>query len=432
MKVLGLELGTDSVRAAVLDVTNAAPLGPVERVAYPLDHPTPDAAEVPPERFWKALTTAARRAATPVEGIAGVGLTCADSGLVLLDHAGRLLGPIWLQQDRRSRPAARQAWAALGESYRKTTGNRPLPGRVSATSFRQRQRHDPYLGQRVGTYLHLNGWIGFHLTGERAFDPANASCTGLFNTMTDRQWSEKWCDYFEVERTWLPPVLDGTRTLGPLRSAVAGELGVPPGIPVKLGTTDTSSAMLAAGMLSGDLLHVVGTVQSLAVLTNTPRPDARRWTGLSGVGAGFVQTAQNPVGEGAVEWLHQLCFRELSDEQFHQQALPAALERGTRITLDPPDLSGDALELEARRAAFRDVTLATDRLDLLAAVVHEMRRQHERATDALGEGRPFARVFVTGAWDKVRALLPEYPGALVRRIEDGALRGVARLFEWGA
>jgi xylulokinase len=429
MHILALDVGTSSVKAAILDVATANPVSPVAKSAYALDHPTPEAAEVPAERLWGAVTAAAREATRGAEGVAGVGLSCLTPALVLLDERDRPLGPICTHLDRRARPAARQVWAAVGEEFLATVGNRPLPGGITAVCWRQLVNDDPYLAHRVKGYLHVNGWLGLRLTGERAFDPANACFSGLYGTLTDQKWSERWCGYFEVEPAWLPPVVSGDTTLGPLRSAAAAELGVPAGLPVKLGTADTSSAMLAAGMAPGDLLHEVGTTQVLAGLTDQPRPDAKRLTRQLGVRGAFVHVTHNPVGGAALGWLRELCFREQAESEFYEQTVAAALTRQTRVTLDPPYLGGDRLEIEAHRAAFRDLLLTTDRLDLLTAVLDAMRRGHRQAVAALGLGERFGRVFLSGGGTEVvRHLLPEYGPAAVHPLDEGSLRGVARLF----
>src|SRR5438034_5318615 len=253
MHILALDVGTSSVKAAVLDVATAAPVGSIARVAYCLDHPTPDAAEVPAERLWSAVTAAARQAVRASGHVEGIGLSSLTPALVLLDEADRPLGPIWTPLDRRARPAARQTWAAVGEEFLAITGNRPLPGSISVLGYRQQLSEEPYLFRRVKSYLHANGWLTLRLTGERAIDRGNAGVTGLFGTMTTQAWSPRWCDYFEVDSAWLPPVVNGDATAGTLRSAVAAELGVPAGLPVKIGIADTSSGMLAAGMGPGDL-----------------------------------------------------------------------------------------------------------------------------------------------------------------------------------
>jgi xylulokinase len=436
MRILALDVGTSSVKAGVLEVATAAPVGPTARVAYELDAPVPEAAEIPPGRLWDAVTGAAREAVRKA-GVAGlpghdvqaVGLSCMTPALVLLDRADRPLGPIWTHLDRRARPAARQVWGAVGEELLATTGNRPLPGGISAVCFRQQLNDDPYLAHRVGSYLHANGWLGLRLTGERAFDPANASFTGLFGTMIDQKWSRRWLDYFDVEESWLPPVRPGDAVLGTLRAEAAAELGVPAGLPVKLGTADTSSAMLAAGMTRGDLLHEVGTTQVLSVLTDRPQPSAARLTRLLGVGNSFVHVTHNPVGGAALAWIHGLCFAEQSEKEFFERTLPAALNHATRVTLDPPFLGGDRLEIEAHRAAFRDLELTTKREDLLAATLQAMVRRHHAAVAALGVGDNFERIFLTGGGAEViHQLLPPYRSAKVHMLEEGSLRGVARLW----
>jgi xylulokinase len=430
MHVLALDVGTSSVKAAVLDVATAAPVGPIARAAYQLDHPTPEAAEVPPDRLWAAVTEAARTAARGQEGIAAVGISCLTPALVLLDERDRPLAPIWTHLDRRARPAARQVQGTAGDEFLATVGNRPLPGGISVLCYRQQVHDDPYLATRVRSYLHLNGWLGLRLTGERFFDRANACFTGLFGTVTDRQWSPRWCEFFEVERDWLPPVVCGSTTVGSLRSAAAAELGVPAGLPVKLGTADTSSAMLAAGMRPGDLLHSVGTTQVLAALTDQPKPAPERLTRLLGVGDAYVHVTHNAVGGVALDWVHELCFRDQGADEFYDKTVPAAGERSTRVALEPPYLGGDRLEIEAHRAAFRDLTLTAGRLDLLAAVLQALRQQHRRALQALGLGDSFRRIILTGGGAEVvvKGLVPEYATAAVEFLEDGSLRGVARLF----
>ncbi|HEV3256711.1 MAG TPA: FGGY family carbohydrate kinase, partial [Gemmataceae bacterium] len=319
MRILALDVGTSSVKAAVLDVEQAEPVGPIAKTGYELDHPTPDAAEVPAGRLWNAVASAARQAARSAEGIEAVGMSCLTPALVLLDQADQPVGPIWTHLDRRARPAARQVWAAVGEEFLATAGNRPLPGGITALCWRQQFQDNPYLGRQVKRYLHVNGWLGLRLTGEAAFDRGNACFSGLYGTVTDQAWSRRWCDYFEVNPAWLPPVVSGDVTLGNLRSDAAAEMGLPGGLPVKLGTADTSSAMLAAGMGPDDLLHVVGTTQVLAAYTAQPRPGKRHLTRQLGVGDAFIHVTHNPVGGVALEWMHGLCFSEQSAREFFER-----------------------------------------------------------------------------------------------------------------
>src|SRR5262249_40935592 len=154
MQILALDVGSSSVKAAVVEAATMRLLGPVARVAYELQHPTPDAAEVPAEALWHVISATSRQACRDFPAVAGVGLSVQTPSLVLLDKADVPLGPIWTHLDRRSRPAARQVWAAAGDEFLATTGNRPVPGGITAVSYRQQLNDDPYLCQRVHSYLH--------------------------------------------------------------------------------------------------------------------------------------------------------------------------------------------------------------------------------------------------------------------------------------
>jgi xylulokinase len=432
MHVLALDVGTSSIKASVLNQATGEPAATPAKVACPVEYPTHDGAEVHAGKLWKAITQAAV-AAVAAGGVkvGGVGLTGMTPALVLLDTADRVLAPIRIHRDRRSRPVARRVWAEVGDEFLNTTGNRPLPGGISAVCYAHLAAEQPRLASRVRSYLHWNGWIGLRLTGERRFDPANASFTGLYGTLTDRTWSPRWCDYFGVDPGWLPPVADGRATLGGLRKDIAADWGLTAGIPVKLGTADTTSAILAARLRPGELMHGVGSTQVLACLTDAPQPDPRRLTRLLGVGDSYVHVAHNPVGGEALEWMHRLCYRDQSAEKFYGRTLPAAAARKTAVTLDPPCLGGDRMEIEPVLASFNGLTAAADRDDLLAAVLDAMRAGHRRALEALGRDETnWQRVVLTGGGASiVRRVLPGYGSVAVEEIDEATLRGVARLFD---
>ena len=437
MNILALDVYPSNVRAAVLDTETGRARGGIARAEVAIDAPVPDASEIPVPRLWEAVASCARQAVRqsgvagqPGQDVAAVGLTTFLPGLVLLGKDDQPLAPIWTPWDRRARPAARQVWAHVGEEFLAATGHRPVPGNVSALAWRQQLTIDPYLSHRVHSYLHVNGWLAFHMTGVKAFDPGNASCSGLFGTLTDGQWSPRWCDYFEIDRNWLPPIVCGSATVGALRATAAAELGVPAGVPVKLGTGNLASRILATRMQIGDLM-CVGGADTLAILTEHPVPAPRRLTQRLGVGRRFIHVAQNPLDAAALRWIHHLCFRDQSEEKFYMESVPAARERSTRVCLDPPFLDGDLFGIEAQRAVFRELEMTVDRLDLLAALLDAMTRRHSEAVANLGVGAEFRKLFLVGGPVCVFGYqFPEHQAGEIVTLdaELAPLQGVARLF----
>jgi xylulokinase len=428
MNILALDVGTSSVKAAVLEQSAGLPLGPVVQHSYALEQPEPDAVVIDAEKLRTAVFAAGREAAQGF-WVDGIGLSCLSPSLILLDKKGKPLTPIITHLDRRARAEARQINAEVGAEFLTENGNRPLPGGISAVVFRHLCKQEPKLRQHVRRFLHLNGWLGMLLTDRPSFDPANGCFSGLCASMQGYTWSPRWCGYFGVEEAWLPPVQDGKAELGLLSTPAAKQLGVIDGhIRVRLGTADTSSALLATGLEEGEVLHVVGTTQVLATLTSKPQPDARRLTRPFGVGNSFLHVTHNPVGGVALDWLHQLCFREQTADDFYRTTIPQAQRRVSPVKLEPPFLGGDRLEIEARFAHWTGLSLTTDRLDLLASVLEGMKEGHRQAWANLGLTEKPSRIVLTGGGAEVIAkLLPEYEH--VERIEQASLRGVARLFD---
>jgi sugar (pentulose or hexulose) kinase len=428
-KILAINVGVFWVKAAVLDVASLAPIGQTAVVSTELDRRLPSA-EIPAERLWSHVAAAAQKAASFQDGIEGIGLSCFTGGPILLDSADRPLLPIWLPHDSRSRSAARQVWADVGNEFLHTSGSRPLPGKISAVVFRQQHHEDNYLTHRTRSYFDLNGWLAFRLTREKFTDPAGACASGVFGTLTDRQWSPRWCEYFEIKQEWLPPVASADTTVGYLQPAVAAELGVPSGVPVKLGTDDIGTAALAAGMRSGDLLDIGGAGADLLVaLADKPASDLERRTRLLGVDDTFLYVSDDPAGPRALEWIRGVAFQDQSLEQFTRQTIATAMNRRTPVTLEPANLCGDDLEIELHRASLRNLTIATDRIDLLAAVLNSVRDQHLRARANVGIREKSGRLFFADdTLQDFRIHLPGYAQSDVVDLQDAALRGIARLF----
>src|SRR5689334_21882896 len=103
MNILAIDVGTSSIKAAILEQAIGNPLGEIVHAAYPLQHPEVNAAVIEVDALWQALTQASRKV-TANQQVQGVGVSCLSPCLVLLDDAGRPLTPFVTHLDRRARP----------------------------------------------------------------------------------------------------------------------------------------------------------------------------------------------------------------------------------------------------------------------------------------------------------------------------------------
>lgn len=429
MAILALDVGTSSLKAALLDQATGLPLAEPVHQRYALRQPEPEAAVIDPGELWAAVAAAATEVAAG-QKVDGLGFSVLSPGMLLLDPSFQPLTPIITHLDRRCRETAAALRDAFGSRFLELNGNPLIPGLSGVTAHWLLNR-DAGLRAACRHLWHVNTWLAWRLTGQAAMDPGNAAFTGLCAAIQGFDWSAELIERLRIPRAWLPPIQDGRTVVGGLHGAAARDLGLPAGTPVRLGVPDTSSAALAVGLQPGELLHVVGTTQVLAAIPTEPRPALHRLTRPLGVGRQFLHVTHNPVGGVALDWLHELCFRDQPVSDYYGKTVPAALSwQPHGVRLEPFFLGGDRLEVAARTASFQGLHLQTDRMDLLAALLQGMLAGHRLALAQLELNATPTRVFLSGGGAEiVRGLVPEYGQIPVEQPEQASLRGVARLFD---
>ncbi len=440
MKLLGIDVGSSSVKAAVL--RNGEPRGRVVRAFFKTDHDG-GRAEVPGERVLRAVAAAVGELGRAAKTADAVGLAVMSPAWCAMDARGRALTPLVTHQDRRSAAEATEIEARGGRArHLRLAGNRPFPGGISSTTWAWYLRHEP--GRLAGADLvgQLNTYLHRHLTGARVIDPSNASFTGLYATTDQSGWNNELCESIGANRDLLPDVLEADIVAGNVTAAAAGRFGLAAGTPVMAGLIDTSAAMLLAGTRPGQLLNVCGSTDVLALCTSRPRPHERLLTRALGVGRQRWVTVSTVAAAGAsLLWARRQLFRDLTDAGFRVLVRRLARSggkdtaggsRGAGSVAFEPYLAGERASLEQRRATFGELTLSTTREQMLHAMIDALARASADRLDLLAEvGVPIRRSVVVsgGAEDRLDEVFQrDWPGRWrFRRETEASLRGLGRL-----
>jgi xylulokinase len=241
MLVLGVDLGTQSLKAVVCDAQLA--VRGQHAVGYATQYPAPDRAEQDP-RAWEAALGPAIAGALAQAGagpgdIAALAIAGQLDGCIAVDAHGAPLHPALIWQDRRAvAEAARFDPARLFA----LTGQVADPGHMA-----------PKL---VWLRAACPGAVRFHqpvsylverLTGVAAIDPALASTTMLLELATAR-WAPVLLDAFSVTPGELPRLRPACDVAGGLTAEGARLTGLVAGTPVAVGTGDDFAAPLGAGL----------------------------------------------------------------------------------------------------------------------------------------------------------------------------------------
>ncbi len=268
---LGIDLGTSSVKAVVLDrdhrlvASSSAPLS--------LDAPRPLWREQHPDQWWRACEAAVgaalqelRRGGRHRGEIEAIGLTGQMHGATLLDGRGEVLRPAILWNDGRAAAECLELEQAVPHS-RQITGNLMMPG-FTAPKLLWVAKHEPALFDRVRKVLLPKDWLRWRLTGSYATDMSDASGT-LWLDVGRRQWNPELLAACGLSAAHMPGLHEGPEVTGTLLPEVARRWGLRQ-VPLVAGASDNAAGALGAGVVNpGDAMVSLGTSGVVFVATGS-------------------------------------------------------------------------------------------------------------------------------------------------------------------
>ena len=205
MIVLGLDIGSSSVKAAVLRGDRI--VGRIARVPFET-HYDGVRAEVDADEILRAVARAIAQLGAAVKRVDVIAISNMSPSWVAMDKRGRAITPIVTHQDRRSVDVAREIEKSVGKSrHLKLAGNRPFPGGVSSTTWAWFNRHQPRLMRRADLVGHVNTFLHRQLTAARVTDPSNATFMGLYNVLSLADWNEELMDVVGATEHQIPQLI---------------------------------------------------------------------------------------------------------------------------------------------------------------------------------------------------------------------------------
>ncbi|HNC22619.1 MAG TPA: FGGY family carbohydrate kinase [Opitutaceae bacterium] len=428
---LGLDIGSSSVIAGILRGTKVEAEAP--RAFFRTRH-SGQSVEVDPDELLRAVRTAIAGLGGKAKQVDAIHLAVMCPAWVALDRAGRPLTPIVTHQDRRSVAEAKALEARLGKQrHLNLCGCRPFPGGISSTTWAWFRAHQPARLKRADLVGHLNTFLHRRFTGARVTDPSNASFTGLYHTLKLSGWSEELCANLGVSPSLLPEVLDADRIGGTILPDAAKEFGLRAGTPMIVGLMDGSAGMLLAGAKVGQLFNVCGSTDVLALCTNRPKPHERLLTRALGVDGKWLQVSTLAAAASAIYWVRDQFFNGMPLEEFRAEFRRLARQgpSASGTVRFEPYMAGERTSIDQRQGAFTGLTLASNRTQMLSAVVEGLiRASAERLPLLAATGTPLLRtVAVSGGSDRLDQLLHrDWPGRWkYRAVTDATMRGLGML-----
>ena len=320
MRILSADFGTTSVKLSILDEKLSILQTHKQEYTYEVDGRR---VQIDPDVVFRAFVDGIAIFGDSLRTIDALCICVLCPSLIAMDSEGRPLHPAIIHLDRRSGAQARKALGRVGKDrFLAINGNLPFPGGISLTSIMWLKQHQPSLYERTFCFGHMNTYLHRLFTDRFVIDPTNASFTGLYETLKWGGWSEELCSELEIDRGKLPPIVSSDAVVGALTERAASLTGLKSGIPVVMGSNDTSHAALGAGAVdNGSILNVSGSNEIITITTDRPIPHEKVYLRTHAVRDRWLVLAIT-VGGLALEWFRRELFREMKKIEFYEGYLP--------------------------------------------------------------------------------------------------------------
>ncbi|WP_026953807.1 xylulokinase [Algoriphagus vanfongensis] len=276
--LLGLDIGSSSVKASLLDADSGKALVskafPDQELA--IDSPQSGWAEQEPEMWWKYVAEASKyvhqKAGVKKGELKGIGIAYQMHGLVIVDKEQQVLRPSIIWCDSRAVGIGEKAFQELGEEYcLKNLLN--SPGNFTASKLRWVIENEPETAAKIHKMMLPGDYIAMKLTGEILTSETGLS-EGIFWDFQKNGISEQVLENYGINREWIPEVVPSYSIQGKVTAAASQLCGIEEGVPVSYRAGDQPNNAFSLQVLKpGELATTAGTSGTVYGVCDTPLHD---------------------------------------------------------------------------------------------------------------------------------------------------------------
>lgn len=371
--VLGIDLGTQSTKAAVVTVNGRQ----LAQASVPVSarRPSPGWMEHDAALLEQTALAAGAQAVSnltsPAE-VAAIGVAGQMGGAIGVDEHLRPVTPYESWMDTRADQVRGEVLAAAGKAIVNAGGIVPLAG----ARVRRWIAEQPALLDVMRAVLAPTGYLVGRLTGatgaDASCDRTQANVFGCYRA-ADRSWDPSLAAAVGIPAALLPRLVDPAEVVGGLTPQAANALGLPVGLPVVGGLGDGTAGWLAGGGVApGRCVETGGTSANLAITVDAFTPDpARVLTCMPAADPRLWYLLGFTTGTGLT---HRWVTEVLADGDYATLERAAAAEppgaRGVRCV---PHIHGRVTPVQPQvRGAFLGFDEQTTRAQLYRAVIESL------------------------------------------------------------
>jgi len=264
MLLLGIDIGTSSVKVSVVDAVSQKALASAQfpDTESPIISLQLGWAEQSPDMWWEqaqqALAKCHASGKYNPQDIAAIGIAYQMHGLVLVDKDQQVLRNSIIWCDSRAVEYGDKAFEAIGEE-RSLSHLLNSPGNFTAAKLAWVKENEPELYAKIDKIMLPGDFIAMKLTGEITTS-ISALSEGIFYDFVENGLSEDVMRFFGFNDGLIPTVNPVFSLHGTLTTTVAIQLKLKAGIPVAYKAGDQPNNALSLNVLNpGEVAATAGT-----------------------------------------------------------------------------------------------------------------------------------------------------------------------------
>ncbi len=278
--LLGIDVGSSSVKASLLDVATGTCAGSAfyPKTEQVIKSPQPGFAEQDPQCWYDcardAVRDAMREAEAKPQDVKAVGIAYQMHGLVCVDKNQEVLRPSIIWCDSRAVPYGQKAFEALGA--KQCLGHlMNSPGNFTAAKLAWVKENEPELFAKIDKIMLPGDWLAMKLTGE-ACTTASGLSEGMFWDFQEEAPAQFLLDYYGFDKSLLAKIVPTFGVQGCLTEAAAKAFGLKAGTPVSYRGGDQPNNALSLNVFNpGEIAATAGTSGVVYGVTDAKKYDPK-------------------------------------------------------------------------------------------------------------------------------------------------------------
>lgn len=277
---LGYDLGSSSVKAALLDADSGKPLASAFSPASEMKifSPRHGFAEQDPEYWWQELIQATKllHQKYPFDKteIGSIGISYQMHGLVCIDKKNLPVRPAIIWCDSRAVNYGEQAFDELGHDFC-LEHFLNSPGNFTASKLKWVKENEPEIYKQTVRILLPGDFIALKMTGE-AVTTVTGLSEGIFWDYKENGIAHSLLDYYGLDKSLLAPCIPVFGEQGKLQRTAAEALGISEGVSVCYRAGDQpNNAFSLQVMNPGEIAATAGTSGVLYGISSDPVYDPK-------------------------------------------------------------------------------------------------------------------------------------------------------------